>query len=210
MDKPILGTEPRSTNSFSAIVSNMLYTMPVPAFTGDADEYQDMKAMLGCNNEGQYVTQKQLVMFALFIQKCFEAQSVHMDAGLSHTCNHFTKLLPERDSQLLAMDNEYPYKDDQYVSPKVIEEYTGYSDTTVRNKLSAAVIKGQIECHRDLILDANGKEQLNKKGEVRASNPRYRWGDVKLVFGARRKELLSVREQKRRQNAQELQRKHIA
>ena len=78
----------------------------------------------------------------------------------AHLCKHFTKVSPAQEMTMLQMDNEYPFKDDQLVSPKIIEEYTGYSDTTVRHKLSEAVKDGYITRFCDPILDENGNEQL--------------------------------------------------
>ena len=128
----------------------------------------------------------------------------------AHLCKHFTKVSPAQEMTMLQMDNEYPFKDDQLVSPKIIEEYTGYSDTTVRHKLSEAVKNGYITRYCDPILDENGNEQLNKKGEVRKQNPRYRWGDVKIIFGDRRLQLLKGRAKRQHEQARELQRKFTA
>ena len=111
---------------------------------------------------------------------------------------------------MLQMDNEYPFKDDQLVSPKDIQAYTGYSDTWVRSKLSKAVQDGHITRYGDLILDDDGNEQLNKWGKVRAENPRYLWGEVKIVFGARRVQLLKARQKKQLEQAKALQKKYAS
>lgn len=200
----------RGTNSFAAILHS-IYPMPVPALAYDSSEYQDLKNKLGCANEKHYVTQEQFVLFAVFVQKCFEAQSTHMDAAMSHICKHFTKLIPNRDAQLLAMDNEFPFKDDQLVSPKVIEQYTNYSDTAVRTKLQEAVISGQIERIVTPMIDKKtGKQKVNKDGTPSTSRPRYRWADVKMLFSARRVQVLSARERNRIERAQALQKQYAS
>lgn len=197
--------EPLGMSSFSAILNQRINNLPAAVFACTTPEYRDMKVLLGCTDDRLPVTQKQLVAFALFLKACIETNGEHMGNCMNYLCKMFTQMSADKEEQALAMDNEYPYKDDQLVSPKVIEEYTGYSDTTVRKQLSEATIKGLIECHRPPILDANGKEQLNKKGEVRRANPRYRWSDVKLVFGSRRREILSQRDKSRLQKARALQ-----
>lgn len=209
---------PRGMSSFAASLEAELENspMPIPAEVSQTDAYKNMKELLGCAEkvEGvmqhQYVTRKQLVLFAMFVQKCFEAQGVHMDACINHLINCFTKLVPNRDAHILAMDNEYPFKDDQYVSPKIIEDYTGYSDTTVRKKLREATIKGQITCILDPICDKSGKQLLDKNGQPRTTRPRYRWGDIRILFGDRRKELLSARDKKHLEQARALLNKCVA
>lgn len=147
----------------------------------------------------------------MFVQKCFEAQSTHMDAAMSHIYKHFTKLIPNRDAQLLAMDNEFPFKDDQLVTPKVIEQYTNYSDTAVRTKLLEAVISGQIERIVTPMIDKKtGKQKVNKDGTPGTSRPRYRWADVKMLFSARRVQVLSARERNRIERAQALQKQYAS
>ena len=201
----------RGKNSFAAILHNTLYTMPVPACPGNSSEYLDMIGTLGCANEKQYVTQEQFVLFAMFVQKCFEAQSTHMDGAMRHICKHFTKLIPNHDAQLLAMDNEFPFKDDQLVTPKVIEQYTNYSDTAVRTKLQEAVISGQIERIVTPMIDKKtGKQKVNKDGTPSTSRPRYRWADVKMLFSARRVQVLSARERNRIERAQALQKQYAS
>lgn len=197
----------RGRTSFAALLDQQLYMQSnTQPFTHE--EYSDMSMLLGCTGTlNQPVTQMQFVKLALLIKACFEAQGNHMDMSTAHLCKHFTKVTPAQEMAMLQLDNEYPYKDDQLVSQKVIEAYTGYSDTTVRKKLSDAVQARLITRYADPILDANGNEQLNKKGEVRRQNPRYRWGDVKIIFGDRRTELLKARQKKQLEQAQELQRK---
>lgn len=114
-----------------------------------------------------------------------------------HVETPYVEVFLERDimnSMLLMMNDGFRYNDDQYVSPKVIEEYTGYSDTTVRHKLAKAVSEGLVDCHRDLILDADGNIQYDKSGRERRERPRYRWGDIKILFCSRRIEILNAHE----------------
>ena len=196
--------------SFSALLDQQLYrksnTQP---FTHE--DYSDMSMLLGCTGTlNQPVTQLQFVKLALLLKACFEAQGSHMDMNTAHLCKRFTKVSPAQEMTMLQMDNEYPFKDDQLVSPKDIEAYTNYSDTTVRKKLSDAVCAGLIERIEPIIPDADGNEQLNKKGKVRKQNPRYRWGDVKIIFGDRRLQLLKGRAKRQHEQARELQRKFTA
>lgn len=205
---------PRGMSSFAASLEAELDKCGYDGTDGKPfmpDGFGNMSVLLGCaGSPNQYVTQQQFVSFALFIKSCFEAQGVHMDACINHLINCFTKLVPNRDAQILAMDNEYPFKDDQYVSPKIIEDYTGYSDTTVRKKLREATIKGQITCILDPICDKSGKQLLDKNGQPRTTRPRYRWGDIRILFGDRRKELLSARDKKHLEQARALLNKCVA
>ncbi|MBR6575995.1 MAG: hypothetical protein IKK73_02570 [Akkermansia sp.] len=156
------------------------------------------------------VTRQDYVRHALFVKACCEALSQHMTNCTQYICAQFASRTPDPDTQLLMQDNEFNYKDDQLVSPKVIEEYTGYSDTTVRLKLSDAVCAGLMQRFEDAILDVNGKEQLNKKGKVRKSNPRYLWSEVKIVFGPKRMELLRRRDQEKYKKSRQLLRQYTA
>lgn len=197
-------------SSFSALLNQQLYMQSnTQPFTHE--DYSDMSMLLGCTGTlNQPVTQLQFVKLALFLKACFEAQGNHMDITSSLLCKRFTKVSPAQEMTMLQMDNEYPFKDDQLVSPKDIEAYTNYSDTTVRKKLSEAVCAGLIERIEPIIPDADGNEQLNKKGKVRKQNPRYRWGDVKIIFGDRRLQLLKGRAKRQHEQARELQRKFTA
>ncbi len=212
------GAEPLGMSSFSALLDQQLspkfYVQTSSAnvaapFTHE--EYGKMSMLLGCTGSiHQPVTQLQFVKLGLFIKACMEAQGNHLNMIAAHLCKHFTKVTPAQEVTMLQLDNEYPCKDDQLVSPKVIEDYTGYSDTTVLHKLSEAVQAGLITRYADPILDENGNEQLAKNGRVRTANPRYRWGDVKIIFGDRRVELLKARQKKQLEQARELQRKFSA
>ena len=197
-------------SSFSALLNQQLYMQSnTQPFTHE--DYSDMSMLLGCTGTlNQPVTQLQFVKLALLLKACFEAQGSHMDMNTAHLCKRFTKVSPAQEMTMLQMDNEYPFKDDQLVSPKDIEAYTNYSDTTVRKKLSDAVCAGLIERIEPIIPDADGNEQLNKKGKVRKQNPRYRWGDVKIIFGDRRLQLLKGRAKRQHEQARELQRKFTA
>lgn len=197
-------------SSFSALLNQQLYVQGgTLQFTHE--EYSEMSMLLGCTGSlHQSVTQLHFVKLALFLKACMEAQGNHLDMIAAHLCKHFTKVTPAQEVTMLQLDNEFPYKDDQLVSPKIIEEYTGYSDTTVRHKLSEAVKNGYITRYCDPILDENGNEQLNKKGEVRKQNPRYRWGDVKIIFGDRRVQLLKARQKKQLEQAKALQKKYAS
>lgn len=200
----------RGMSSFAALLDQQLYMQGgTPQFTHE--EYSEMSMLLGCTGTlNQPVTQMQFVKLALLIKACMEAQGNHLDMIAAHLCKHFTKVTPAQEMTMLQMDNEYPFKDDQLVSPKDIEAYTNYSDTTVRKKLSEAVCAGLIERIEPIIPDADGNEQLNKKGKVRKQNPRYRWGDVKIIFGDRRLQLLKGRAKRQHEQARELQRKFTA
>ena len=202
--------EPPGMSSFSALLNQQLHVQSgTLQFTHE--EFSEMSMLLGCTGSlHQSVTQLHFVKLALYLKACMEAQGNHLDMIAAHLCKHFTKVSPAQEMTMLQMDNEYPFKDDQLVSPKIIEEYTGYSDTTVRHKLSEAVKDGYITRFCDPILDENGNEQLNKKGEVRKQNPRYRWGDVKIIFGDRRLQLLKGRAKRQHEQARELQRKFTA
>lgn len=196
--------------SFSALLNQQLYVQGgTQTFTHE--EYSEMSMLLGCTGSlHQSVTQLHFVKLALFLKACMEAQGNHLDMIAAHLCKHFTKVTPAQEVTMLQLDNEFPYKDDQLVSPKDIQAYTGYSDTWVRSKLSKAVQDGHITRYGDLILDDDGNEQLNKRGKVRAENPRYLWGEVKIVFGARRVQLLKARQKKQLEQAKALQKKYAS
>lgn len=197
-------------SSFSALLNQQLHvqsgTLQFPH-----EEFSEMSMLLGCTGSlHQSVTQLHFVKLALYLKACMEAQGNHLDMIAAHLCKHFTKVSPAQEMTMLQMDNEYPFKDDQLVSPKDIQAYTGYSDTWVRSKLSKAVQDGHITRYGDLILDDDGNEQLNKWGKVRAENPRYLWGEVKIVFGARRVQLLKARQKKQLEQAKALQKKYAS
>lgn len=55
-----------------------------------------------------------------------------------------------------------------------------------------------------------GKQKVNKDGTPSTSRPRYRWADVKMLFSARRVQVLSARERNRIERAQALQKQYAS